>query len=98
MSAPGPDADLVQRQLSCRLFGVRRPLYAQHELFRVRTHCRSERFARLLMNIGVCAGAKVANTRLLDGKRATTHWYYLKELRDKHPGQGARRRMPQGMR
>ncbi|HXO70822.1 MAG TPA: DJ-1/PfpI family protein [Bradyrhizobium sp.] len=35
--------------------------------------------------IGVCAGAKVVgNTGLLDGKRATTHWYYLKELRDKH--------------
>jgi len=36
--------------------------------------------------IGVCAGAKVvAAAGLLDGKRATTHWYYLKELRDKHP-------------
>jgi putative intracellular protease/amidase len=36
--------------------------------------------------IGVCAGAKVVgNTGLLDGKWATTHWYYLKELRDKHP-------------
>ncbi len=36
--------------------------------------------------VGVCAGAKVvASTGLLDGKRATTHWYYLKELRDKHP-------------
>ncbi|WP_454626829.1 DJ-1/PfpI family protein [Bradyrhizobium cenepequi] len=36
--------------------------------------------------IGVCAGAKVvASTGLLDGKRATTHWYYLKELREKHP-------------
>lgn len=36
--------------------------------------------------IGVCAGAKVVgNTGLLDGRRATTHWYYLKELRDKHP-------------
>ena len=35
--------------------------------------------------VGVCAGAKVVgNTGLLDGKRATTHWYYLKELRDKH--------------
>ena len=22
---------------------------------------------------------------LLDGKRATTHWYYVEELRDKHP-------------
>ncbi len=36
--------------------------------------------------ISVCAGAKiVAAAGLLDGKRATTHWYYLKELRDKHP-------------
>jgi putative intracellular protease/amidase len=36
--------------------------------------------------IGVCAGAKVlGQAGLLDGKRATTHWYYLKELRDKHP-------------
>jgi putative intracellular protease/amidase len=36
--------------------------------------------------IGVCAGARVVGQAgLLDGKRATTHWYYLKELRDKHP-------------
>jgi putative intracellular protease/amidase len=36
--------------------------------------------------IGVCAGAKVvANAGLLDGKRATTHWYHLKELRERHP-------------
>ena len=36
--------------------------------------------------IGVCAGAKiVANAGLLDGKRATTHWYYLEQLRDEHP-------------
>jgi transcriptional regulator GlxA family with amidase domain len=36
--------------------------------------------------IGVCAGAKVvANTGLLDDKRGTTHWFYLKELRKKHP-------------
>jgi putative intracellular protease/amidase len=35
---------------------------------------------------GVCAGAKVvASAGLLDGKRATTHWYYLEELRRKHP-------------
>jgi transcriptional regulator GlxA family with amidase domain len=38
------------------------------------------------MIIGVCAGAKVVGEAgLLDGKRATTHWYSLKELRDKHP-------------
>jgi putative intracellular protease/amidase len=36
--------------------------------------------------IGVCAGAKVVGAAgLLDGKRATTHWYFLKELREEHP-------------
>lgn len=36
--------------------------------------------------VGVCAGAKiVAEAGLLDGKRATTHWWYLDELREKHP-------------
>ena len=38
------------------------------------------------MIVGVCAGAKVvAAAGLLDGKRATTHWYYIDELREKHP-------------
>lgn len=36
--------------------------------------------------IGVCAGAKVvAAAGLLHGKRATTHWYYLRDLRQRHP-------------
>jgi len=36
--------------------------------------------------IGVCAGAKIVGAAgLLDGKRATTHWYNLKELCDEHP-------------
>jgi putative intracellular protease/amidase len=36
--------------------------------------------------VGVCAGAKVvAEAGLLDGKRATTHWYYLEEMLEKHP-------------
>ena len=36
--------------------------------------------------IGVCVGARVvAEAGLLDNKRGTTHWYYLKELREKHP-------------
>ncbi len=36
--------------------------------------------------IGVCAGAKiVGEAGLLDGRRGTTHWYNLKELRRKHP-------------
>ena len=36
--------------------------------------------------IAVCAGAKVAGAAgLLDGKRATTHWYYLKTLLRRSP-------------
>jgi putative intracellular protease/amidase len=36
--------------------------------------------------ISVCAGAKgVAAAGLLNGKRATTHWYYLKEMLERHP-------------
>ena len=36
--------------------------------------------------VGICAGAKVVgDAGLLHGKRATTHWYSVKELRGKHP-------------
>jgi len=36
--------------------------------------------------IGVCVGATVvANTGLLDGRRATTHWYSLDGMLDRHP-------------
>ncbi|HMM77940.1 MAG TPA: DJ-1/PfpI family protein [Gammaproteobacteria bacterium] len=36
--------------------------------------------------IGVCAGAKIVGAAgLLDGKRATTHWYYLKDLLERSP-------------
>jgi putative intracellular protease/amidase len=36
--------------------------------------------------IGVCVGAKVVgDAGLLHGKRATTHWYSVKELRGEHP-------------
>jgi putative intracellular protease/amidase len=36
--------------------------------------------------VGVCVGATiVGNAGLLDGKRATTHWYYLEPMLDEHP-------------
>jgi transcriptional regulator GlxA family with amidase domain len=36
--------------------------------------------------IGVCAGAVVVgNAGLLDGKRATTHWFYVEQLREDNP-------------
>ena len=36
--------------------------------------------------VGVCAGAMVlAAAGLLDGHKATTHWYYLDDLRRAHP-------------
>jgi putative intracellular protease/amidase len=42
--------------------------------------------ARGAIVAGVCAGAKVvAEAGLLDGRRATTHWYYLKEMIGRHP-------------
>ena len=42
--------------------------------------------AKKAIIIGVCVGAKVVGEAgLLHGKRATTHWYSIKELRGKHP-------------
>ncbi|HMM91282.1 DJ-1/PfpI family protein [Bradyrhizobium sp.] len=42
--------------------------------------------ARGAIVVGVCAGAKVVgDAGLLHGKRATTHWYSVKEIRGKHP-------------
>lgn len=36
--------------------------------------------------IGICAGAKVvSDAGLLHDKQATTHWYFVNELRGKHP-------------
>jgi putative intracellular protease/amidase len=42
--------------------------------------------AKKAIVIGVCVGAKVVgDAGLLHGRRATTHWYSIKELREKHP-------------
>lgn len=36
--------------------------------------------------VGICAGAKVVGAAgLLDGRRATTHWYYLEEMLQRNP-------------
>ena len=36
--------------------------------------------------VGVCVGATVvANAGLLDGRRGTTHWYYVEDMLKKHP-------------
>jgi len=52
---------------------------------RVRDWLRSQQ-AKGAMIIAVCAGAKVAAAAgLLDGRRATTHWYYRRELLGAHP-------------
>ncbi|MEO4001415.1 DJ-1/PfpI family protein [Mesorhizobium sp. CAU 1732] len=46
-------------------------------------HSQAEKGATIL---GICAGAKVvAAAGLLDGKRATTHWYYLDEMLKRSP-------------
>jgi putative intracellular protease/amidase len=44
---------------------------------------QAERGARI---IGICAGAKVVGAAgLLDGRRATTHWYYLDQMLERSP-------------
>ncbi len=47
--------------------------------------------------IGVCAGAKVVGAAgLLDGTRATTHWYYLRALAAEDPDGRLRPESPAG--
>ena len=44
---------------------------------------QAEKGARI---IGICAGAKIVGAAgLLDGRRATTHWYYLRALLERSP-------------
>jgi putative intracellular protease/amidase len=49
-------------------------------------HWIQHQVAKGAIIVGICAGARiVAAAGLLDGKRATTHWYYLYDVRKKHP-------------
>jgi hypothetical protein len=82
-----PDATL-------RDFDVRHPDGADYVLVPAMSHDDDpvalewirEQAAKGAIVIGVCAGAKVVGEAgLLDGRRATTHWYYLRELRKRHP-------------
>jgi putative intracellular protease/amidase len=42
--------------------------------------------ARGAIIVAVCAGARVAaDAGLLEGRRATTHWFYLRKMLDAHP-------------
>jgi transcriptional regulator GlxA family with amidase domain len=61
------------------------PQMSRHDDLAVLEWLRSQASKRATI-VGVCAGAMVvAEAGLLDGKRATTHWYYLDKLRRKHP-------------
>ena len=95
---PGPvklyPALAVEPEMTIAEFDARHPLGADYVI--VPAMSRDDDPAALqwiksqvstgAMIIGVCAGAKVVGEAgLLDGKRATTHWYFLKELLEKHP-------------
>jgi putative intracellular protease/amidase len=45
-----------------------------------------EQAAKGAVIVGICAGAKVVGAAgLLDGRQATTHWYYRDQLQERHP-------------
>lgn len=45
-----------------------------------------EQAAKGAIVVGICAGAKVVGAAgLLDGRQATTHWYYRDQLQQRHP-------------
>jgi putative intracellular protease/amidase len=95
---PGPvtlfPALKVEPQATIAEFDARRPEGADHVIVPAMSRDNHPAALRWIKSqaskgatiIGICAGAKiVGEAGLLDGKRATTHWYYLKELREKHP-------------
>ena len=97
-NAPGPDHAVSgaqgrtagdDRRVRCAASRWRRlchrPRHEPRRRSRALQWIRSQSAKRAII-IGVCAGAKVVgDAGLLHGKRATTHWYSVKELRGKHP-------------
>lgn len=97
-SAPGPvklyPALAVQPDATLASFDARHPAGADYVIVPAMSRdddpailawllAQSRKGATIL---GVCAGAKVvAAAGLLDGKRGTTHWYYLNDLLRAHP-------------
>jgi transcriptional regulator GlxA family with amidase domain len=97
-TAPGPvrlfPALRVQADLTVAEFEMRHPNGADYVI--VPAMARDDDPAALAfirrqagmgaVVIAVCVGGMVvANTGLMDGRRATTHWYYRKALYDRHP-------------
>lgn len=97
-TAPGPvtlyPALKVEPQATVAVFDAQHPEGADYVIVPAMSRdddpvvlqwIRSQR-AKGAIVIGVCAGAKIVGAAgLLDGKRATTHWYYLDALRKTHP-------------
>ena len=95
---PGPvklyPALKVEPQATVEAFDTRHPEGADYVVVPAMSrdddpaalHWLKSQAAKGALIIGVCAGAKVVGAAgLLDGRRATTHWYFVEELRDKHP-------------
>jgi transcriptional regulator GlxA family with amidase domain len=61
------------------------PAMSRDDDSQVMSWLKSQAAKRALI-VGVCAGATVvAEAGLLNGKRATTHWYYLEKMLERHP-------------
>jgi putative intracellular protease/amidase len=97
-TAPGPmtlfPALKVEPQATIAEFDARHPDGADYVIVPAMSRDNDPEALQWIRNqsgkgaiiIGVCAGAKVVgDAGLLHGKRATTHWYSVKELRGEHP-------------